>query len=88
MPNKNIGVLYFLGSGQFYNRIDRDNFNTSFVSREEVRKIAQFKTNKRKSGKTEPKIHHGIHHGKFKQSLIRRNSCLKLKATLQTNQLR
>lgn len=84
MPNKNIGVLYFLGSGQFYNRIDRDNFNTSFVSREEVRKIAQFKTDKRKSGKTKPKIHHG----KFKKSLIRRNSCLKLKATLQTNQLR
>lgn len=32
MPNKNIGVLYYLGSGQFYNRIDRDKFNTSFVS--------------------------------------------------------
>lgn len=38
MPNKNIGVLYVLGSGQFYNRIDRDKFNTSYVSREEVRK--------------------------------------------------
>lgn len=59
MPNKNIGVLYFLGSGQFYNRIDRDKFNTSFVSREEVRKITQFKTDKRKSGKTKPQIHHG-----------------------------
>lgn len=39
MLNKNIGVLYFFGFGQFYNCIDRDKFNISFVLREEVRKI-------------------------------------------------
>lgn len=59
ISNENIDVLNFLGSGKSYNQIDRDRFNTSFVSKEEACKLSQFNTDKEKSGKIKPKIHHG-----------------------------
>lgn len=59
MSNENIDVLHFLGSDKSYNQIDRDRFNTSFASKEEACKLSQFKTDKEKSGKIKPKIHHG-----------------------------
>lgn len=39
MSNENIDVLHILGSDKSYNQIDRDRFNTSFVSKDEACKL-------------------------------------------------
>lgn len=59
MSNENIDVLHFLGSGKSYNQIDRDRFNSTFVSKEDACKHSQYKTDKEKTGKIKPKTHHG-----------------------------
>lgn len=83
MSNENIDVLHFLGSGTSYNQIDRDRFNSTFVSKEDACKHSQYKTDKEKTGKIKPKTHHG----KFDNyELKKKNSSPKFKAIPQTNQ--
>lgn len=71
MSNKNIDVLHFLGSGKSYNQIDRDRFNSTFVSKEDACKHSQYKTDKEKTGKIKPKTQHGkFENYEFKKEFI------------------
>lgn len=71
MSNENIDVLNLLGSGKSYNQIDRDRFISTFVSKDEARKHCEYKTDKEKTGKIKPKIHHGkLENYEFKKEFI------------------